>query len=127
MGSRNMKEHVLVVDPDLVAASRLRNDLYSREYITRTAHRGDDPLSLLSTHRMGALVVKPDLPEHGIRWFYARVSAQHPRLKDRLILMVDHELSADAKALVADTGCETVPSGVGGAELDETLSKHMRR
>jgi DNA-binding response OmpR family regulator len=122
-----MKGHVLVVHPDFVAASRLRNDLCSRQYITHTARRGDDALSLLGLHRIEALVTRLDLPDHEIQWFYTRVSARHPTLKDSLIFMLYDELSEAAQAFVADSGCETVPSGSGAAELDETLSRHMRR
>jgi len=121
-----MKGHVLLVDPDLVRASQLQRDLYSRAYITHTARRGDDALSLLDMHRIGALVVKPDLPDHDVNWFYARVSARHPHLLDRLVFMVDHGLSEHAKAFVEETGCLTVPSSAGGAELDAILSGQSR-
>ena len=98
--------------------------LYSRAYVTHTARRGDDALSLLDTHRIQALLVKPDLPDHDVNWFYSRVSARHPHLIDRLVFVVDHDLSEDTKAFVEETGCPTVPSSAGGAELDGILSSH---
>jgi DNA-binding response OmpR family regulator len=122
-----MKGQILVVDPDIVAASRLRNDLYARGYVVHTARRGDDALSLLSRHRIAALVVKPDLPRYGIRWLYAHVSARHPHLKDRLIFLIDDAVSDDAKSFVRETGRATVASALGGAAIDETLSRPASR
>ena len=121
-----MRSHILVVDKDLKAASRLRNALYDQQYVAHVARRGDDALALLSRHPVEVLIVNPSLPDHTVQWLYQHIEERYPLLKEHVIFLVDNAVSESVNAFIRETGGDVLATPLEEDRLAEVLSRHVR-
>jgi PleD family two-component response regulator len=121
-----MKSHILVVDKDLSAASRLRNALHDQQYAAHVARRGDDALALLSRHPVKVLIANPSLSDHTVQWLYHQIGERYPSLKEHVIFLVDDEIAEDVRAFIEGTGNDILATPFEGDQLDKVLSHHVR-
>lgn len=120
-----MKGRVLVVEPDLVEASRLVKVLQGQQYLAHIARRGDDALALLDALRVGAVLVNPNIDVLGVEWFHQRVVERYPDLEPHVIFMTNGEGSENVQAFVEATGNDWIKMPVTAERLDEVLSAHV--